>query len=235
MAVAKPIQSSLSEREHISKSLEEDIALGRILPRERLIEEELADRFKVNRHVVRQALSDLEGIGLIVRQRNKGATVRDLTPEDVENIYAVRELLEGKAAEMINLPPDPATLAELKDIYRRHAAAAAGGNFTEVFRLNLHFHKTFFAACGNSQLAEAIENFALKAHIARSLTISDPVLLQRAVNEHGAIIRFMEIGDRKRFVRTVVQHILPSKDAYVENYRRRFGVTSPKARKTCPH
>ncbi len=230
MALAKPTPSSLSELEYISRRLEEDIALGRILPRERLIEEELADRFKVNRHVIRQVLSDLEGIGIIVRQRNKGATVRDLTPADVENIYAVRELLEGKAAEMIKLPPSQAVLAELKDIYRRHAAAAASGNFTDVFRLNLLFHKTLFAACGNPQLAEAIQNFALKAHIARSLTISDPALLRRAVGEHGQIIQLMEAGDRKRLVRMVVEHILPSKDAYMENYRRRFGAAKTEAR-----
>lgn len=225
MALAKPPPSSPSELELISRRLEEDIALGRILPRERLIEEELADRFKVNRHVIRQVLSDLEGIGIVVRQRNKGATVRDLTPADVENIYAVRELLEGKAAEMIKLPPDAAVLTELKDIHRRHTAAAASGNFTDVFRLNLLFHKTFFAACGNPQLAEAIQNFALKAHIARSLTISDPALLQRAVSEHGQLIELMEAGDRRRFVRMVVEHLVPSKEAYIENYRRRFGTS----------
>lgn len=225
MALAKPPPSSPSELELISRRLEEDIALGRILPRERLIEEELADRFKVNRHVIRQVLSDLEGIGIVVRQRNKGATVRDLTPADVENIYAVRELLEGKAAEMIKLPPDAAVLTELKDIHRRHTAAAASGNFTDVFRLNLLFHKTFFAACGNPQLAEAIQNFALKAHIARSLTISDPALLRRAVSEHGQLIELMEAGDRRRFVRMVVEHLVPSKEAYIENYRRRFGTS----------
>lgn len=225
MALAKPLPSSPSELELISRRLEEDIALGRILPRERLIEEELADRFKVNRHVIRQVLSDLEGIGIVVRQRNKGATVRDLTPADVENIYAVRELLEGKAAEMIKLPPDAAVLTELKDIHRRHTAAAASGNFTDVFRLNLLFHKTFFAACGNPQLAEAIQNFALKAHIARSLTICDPALLRRAVSEHGQLIELMEAGDRRRFVRMVVEHLVPSKEAYIENYRRRFGTS----------
>lgn len=223
MAVADPVPTALNELEHISRQLEEDIALGRLLPRERLIEEELAARFKVNRHVIRQVLSDLEAIGIVVRQRNKGATVRDLSPADIENIYAVRELLEGKAAELIKLPPDPAILAELKDIQRRHAGAAENGNLTDVFRLNLQFHKTFFAACGNPQLAEAIQQFALKAHIARSLTIGDPELLGRAVDEHRKILELMETGDRPGFVQMVVGHINPSKDAYIENYRRRFG------------
>lgn len=207
----------------IANKLEEDIALGRILPRERLIEEELALRFGVNRHVVRQVLMDLETIGLIIRQKNKGATVRDLLPEDVVNIYAVRELLEGKAAELISLPPSPEVIKQLKEIQEKHGRAAAAGELANVFRLNLLFHKTFFAACGNPHLAEAIQHFALKAHIARSLTVGDPKLLERAVAEHWQILEYLEQGDRANLVRMVVSHIIPSRDAYLESHRRRFG------------
>ncbi len=207
----------------ITQRLEEDIALGRILPRERLIEEELATRFRVNRHVIRRVLGDLEAIGVIVRQKNKGATVRDVTPTDVEDIYALRELLEGKAAELIPLPPPPDVLHRLKEIQQKHSEAAQTGKLTDVFRLNLLFHKTFFSACGNPHLVEAIQHFALKAHIARSITIRIPKLLKRSVKEHAEMLVLMETGDRENLVRMVVQHIIPSKEAYFESYRSRFG------------
>lgn len=223
MAVAKAKETTVSEPRTIANRLEEDIALGRIMPRERLIEEELALRFGVNRHVIRQVLMELETIGLIVRQKNKGATVRDLLPEDVTNIYAVRELLEGKAAELIPLPPPPDVIARLKDIQQRHSKAADAGELANVFRLNLLFHKTFFAACGNPHLADAIQHFALKAHIARSLTVGDPKLLKRAIEEHAEIVHYLETGDRANLVRLAVDHIIPSRDAYLETYRRRFG------------
>jgi len=222
VAKAKPAAPAL-DPSAIANRIEEDIALGRILPRERLIEEELALRFGVNRHVIRQVLMDLESFGLVVRQKNKGATVRDLLPEDVSNIYAVRELLEGKAAELIALPPAPDVIARLKEIQEKHGKAAAAGELANVFRLNLLFHKTFFAACGNPHLADAIQHFALKAHIARSLTVGDPKLLQRAVEEHNKILDFLERADRPNLVRMVVEHIIPSRDAYLESYRRRFG------------
>lgn len=222
MAAAKSDMAEPLDAGTIANRLEEDIALGRILPRERLIEEELALRFGVNRHVVRQALMDLESFGLIVRQKNKGAMVRDLLPEDVVNIYAVRELLEGKAAELIALPPPPEVIARLKEIQAQHGKAAAAGELANVFRLNLLFHKTFFAACGNPHLAEAIQHFALKAHIVRSLTVGDPGLLERAVEEHYKILEFLARADRPNLVRTVVEHIIPSRDAYLESYRRRF-------------
>lgn len=223
MVAAKTDMATALDPGAIANRLEEDIALGRILPRERLIEEDLALRFGVNRHVVRQALMELESFGLIMRQKNKGATVRDLLPEDVISIYAVRELLEGKAAELIALPPAPEIIAELREIQEQHTKAAATGELAQVFRLNLLFHKTFFAACGNAHLAEAIQHFALKAHIVRSLTVGDPRLLERAVAEHHEILDFLERADRRNLVRAVVEHIIPSRDAYLESYRRRFG------------
>lgn len=64
---------------------------------------------------------------------------------------------------------------------------------------------------------------ALKAHIARSLTVGDPTLLKRAVEEHAEIVRYLATADRANLVRLAVQHIIPSKDAYLESYRRRFG------------
>lgn len=223
MAVAKAKDAAVSDPRAITNRLEEDIALGRIMPRERLIEEELALRFGVNRHVIRQVLMELETIGLIIRQKNKGATVRDLLPDDAINIYAVRELLEGKAAELIPLPAPADVVSRLKDIQARHAKAADAGDLANVFRLNLLFHKTFFAACGNPHLADAIQHFALKAHIARSLTVGDPKLLRRAIEEHARIVDYLETGDRANLVKLAVDHIIPSRDAYLETYRRRFG------------
>ena len=56
--------------------LEEDIIFGRLQPRERLVEDVLIKRFGGKRHVVRQALAELERMGIVVREQNKGAVVR---------------------------------------------------------------------------------------------------------------------------------------------------------------
>src|SRR6266849_7758352 len=88
----------------ISAQLEEDIVLGRLRPRERLVEQDLANRFGTHRAAVRQALFDLDKKGLIQRVPNRGALVRDLSPDDVRQIYAVREERESMAARIIPLP-----------------------------------------------------------------------------------------------------------------------------------
>src|SRR6185312_16774497 len=81
--------------------LEEEIVLGYLHPRERLIEDALIERFTAKRYAVREALARLERLGLVERQPNRGAMVRALTPQDVEQIYAVREILELAAAREV--------------------------------------------------------------------------------------------------------------------------------------
>ena len=93
----------------IVRALEEDIIFGRLAPGTRLTEDLLLSRFPVTRHFVRQALVQLEQMGIVVRERNKGATVRSLTVDEVQQIYAVRELVQRQAALRIPLPvPEPA-------------------------------------------------------------------------------------------------------------------------------
>src|SRR5258707_9662405 len=66
----------------IARSLEEDIVLGRRHPREHLVEQDLCERFNTHRGDVRLALFELEKKGIIRRIPNRGAIVRDLTPDD---------------------------------------------------------------------------------------------------------------------------------------------------------
>src|SRR5580693_1017896 len=109
--------------ELIASSLEEDIVLGRRHPRERLIEQDLCDRFDTHRGDVRLALFELEKKGLIERIPNRGAIVRDLTPKEVMEIYAVREELEVMAARILPFPVAESDLAKLDRLQRQHSAA----------------------------------------------------------------------------------------------------------------
>ena len=199
----------------IVASLEEEIVLGRLRPRQRLLEEKLTEYFNAKRHVVRAALVELEAIGIVVRQANRGATVRDFSAEEVEQIYDVRELLERHAAAIMPLPPDPAVMDEIRKQHRRHSEAVSDGDLRKVFRANLQFHKTLFGACGNPYLAAQISDLASCAHAIRFHAITDPVLLEHARREHGEMVKAIEQQDRDRLVALVSEHIRPSKEAYL--------------------
>lgn len=204
-------------------ALEEDIIFGRLKPRERLIEEALVRRFNVKRHVVREALAELERQGIVAKARHKGCVVRDFAIRDVEQIYEMRELLQERAARSIALPADAALVERLSDVHRAHLLAIEADDLRRVFHLNNEFHDTLFAASGNPYLAETIDEYAYLAHAIRSYRIADPVLLRQAADEHAAIIAALAQGDREELVRLCVDHIKPAKEAYLRAYRLHLG------------
>ena len=196
-------------------ALEEDIILGRIHPRERLTEDSLMARFKVKRHIVRDALSALSRSGIVEKERNKGAVVREFTPREVENIYEMRESLHRLGAERIPLPADGKLLSQLRDIQADHSAAVEVGNLRRVYRLNNEFHEAIFSASGNPYLADEIAYFAWLSHAIRSYRLADRQLLEQARSEHIQMIEALAAGNRAELVRLCVEHILPSKRAYL--------------------
>ena len=131
--------------ELIATRLEEEIVLGRRHPRERLIEQELCDAFHTHRADVRLALFELEKKGIIQRIPNRGAIVRDLTPREVTEIYAVREKLEVMAVRIMPLPVDRRDIEKLEHIQKGHSAAIDKGDLLTVFYRNLNFHRSLYA------------------------------------------------------------------------------------------
>lgn len=209
----------------IVQALEEDIVFGRVHPRERLIENDLMDRFSAKRHVVRQALAELERIGLAERLPGRSVSVKDLKPADVEQVYAMRELLETAAANWMRLPADPDLVAELTKLQRDHDAAASCNDIRSVFRINIMFHDVLFSNCGNRYLAEQIELFGKKAHAVRSFSITRAENLKGAGRDHWEMIEALQQGSRATLVSICRDHIQVSKNAYIEAYKSRFPFT----------
>jgi DNA-binding GntR family transcriptional regulator len=207
----------------IVEQIEEDIVFGRLHPRERLVEEELTERFNANRHVIRQALVELEHMGIVERKRNRGAVVREILPTDAEKVYAVREILEIAAARSIPLPASPELIDRLRAVQEQHSEGVDAGDLRRVFRMNMEFHRILFSACGNPYLWEGIAHFAHKSHSIRSYSITDPGYLRIARDEHWAMIDALQTGDRERLVELCRRHIARGKDAYLAAYRARYG------------
>src|SRR6266699_3589638 len=191
--------------ETIGRSLEEDIVLGRRHPREHLVEQDLCARFKTHRGDVRLALFELEKKGIIQRIPNRGAIVRDLTPKEVREIYAVREELEVMAVRILPFPVAEIDLDKLTELQRKHSAAIDAGDLLTVFYSNLHFHQMLFGLCSNKCLIEAIEQ------------------LDQARRDHIEMIEALRASRRKDLIALARRHLKPSQEAYIRAYERRFG------------
>jgi DNA-binding GntR family transcriptional regulator len=212
----------LSIAETIATSLEEDIVLGRRHPRERLVEQDLCDRFNTHRGDVRLALFELEKKGIVQRIPNRGAMVRDLTPRDVMDIYAVREELEVMAARILPFPVAAADLAKLEEIAKSHSAAIDSDDMLTVFYANLHFHQTLFGLCGNACLIETIRLLEQKVYGIRFYANAFPEALDRARRDHLDMVEALRAGRRDDLIALTRRHLKPSPQAYIRAYERRF-------------
>jgi DNA-binding GntR family transcriptional regulator len=224
------LSSNQGVREHalanvIATSLEEDIVLGRRHPRERLVEQDLCDRFHTHRGDVRLALFELEKKGIVQRIPNRGAVVRDLTPKEVMEIYAVREELEVMAARILPFPVAASDLATLHELQKKHSAAIDNDDMLTVFYTNLHFHQTLFGLCENPCLIETIKQLEQKVYGIRFYANGFPEALDRARRDHVDMVKALRASCRNDLIELTRRHLIPSPQAYIRAYERRFGNT----------
>src|SRR5271154_3395029 len=227
----REVLSNSPVREHamanvIATSLEEDIVLGRRHPRERLVEQDLCDRFNTHRGDVRLALFELEKKGIVQRIPNRGAIVRDLTPREVMDIYAVREELEVMAARILPFPVAPSWLAQLEQIQERHSAAVENDDMLAVFYANLDFHQTLFGLCGNVCLIDTIRTLEQKVYGIRFYANASPEALDRSNRDHFEMVEVLRGSRRDDLIEFTRRHLRPSPEAYIRAYERGFGGAS---------
>jgi len=208
--------NSQNNMHHIVRTLEVDIVLGRLYPRERLIEEQLAKRFKTTRHVVRQALLELEIHGLVVREANKGATVSEYSAEEVNQLYQMREFVERQAAELIPLPVSVTSWQQLKKICDNHADAIENKDMIHVVAANKKFHQVLYRLCGNHFLADVIDEMAKKANLVRFTSGTDFSFLQRARDEHYEVLEALQKDNNDTLAKICIKHLQPSRQLYLE-------------------
>ncbi|MGH6939633.1 GntR family transcriptional regulator [Hypericibacter sp.] len=195
-------------------SIRQAIIFGRLRPRERLVEEELAERFNASRHLVRSALSTLDQMGLVARRPNRGVVVCDFSVEEIEEIYEMRAILQGEAARRIPLPAPRSLITQLEAIHAKFSENVDRMELKATCTLNNVFHETMFGACNNRYLTETIQRFWTRTTAIRCYAIGDPELLQQSRLEHRAMIDAIKDGNREELVRRCVDHIFPALEAY---------------------
>lgn len=221
-AEEKAVVKTVAQRvEEIATVMEEDIVLGVLHPAQRLVEDELMARFGVKRHVVRDALARLEGLGLAERRRNIGAFVRSFAEQEVIELYELRSLLECEAMRRMPLPVAPDKLAELKRVQEAHDLAVSRDDRRGIFRSNQAFHERLYGLCGNQVLAQAIQEYARRTHGIRFSALTTPEQQVRSKHDHHRILKALEEGSREELIQLIPAHLLPSRDRYLALARAR--------------
>lgn len=183
---------SESASEAVYRVLFEDIRQQRLLPNALLQEEELAARFQVSRTPVREAIRRLIQDGLLER-RGSSTNVRQLTVEEVANIYPMIAVIEGLAARLAAERISDEEIAALDEMHvRMKVEAESSRTFIEI---NQVFHDTIIEAARNPPLAREIERFRMITNHFRQIVLGMPRRQSQSVVEHEAILEALRNGD----------------------------------------
>jgi len=212
-------QRSDEKASSIAATIRHDIIFGRFRPRERLLEEELSDRFEAGRHVIRAALEELERMDMVVRRPGRGAVVADHTPQEIEQLYEMREILQREAAMRIPLPAPNELVEKLRSLNDEFSRSFRAGKLAEASDYNDKFHSTLFEACGNPYLADSIQQYWIKTSAMHSYAIGTQGSAERSYREHLGIIDAAAKGDRDALVQRCLEHMRPALNSYLEAQR----------------
>jgi len=203
------------EQAEVIRRLEEDIIFGRFAPGLRLVEDTLMQRYGASRHFVRQALFQLERQGIVLREKNVGATVRFYSAEEVRQIYEVREMLTRQAALMIALPAPDSLIEQLSELQRHYCLKADAQDMRGIHETNDAFHLALFSACGNPYLVRSLQDYMNLTLPMRAKNLADSEGLALSRRQHELMIELLKGRDSWALAQLCVDHMQYSKADYL--------------------
>jgi DNA-binding GntR family transcriptional regulator len=178
----------------VHAELRRSILDGELPPGYRLRSDVLAKDLDVSRTPVREALRKLETEGLVIASRS-GLVVRQLTEQDLTEIFYLREALEGMAARLAAETATRAELDELNALFEDMEILAARGEIAALRELTGEFHMLVCRASHNSRLIQALQGLLDHARQAQSSTLYMPGRPADALKEHRGLLRAIEKRD----------------------------------------
>lgn len=142
-----------TREEYVAKLLREAILRGELEPGERLDQTRIAQELKVSRTPVRNALLILSNEGLVEMAPHAGAVVSEIPPEEIEELFFIRGILESIAARLAAERMTDADLVILKETLDELEAAS---DLDEWLALNKRFHFQVYGGAKRPRLLSLI-------------------------------------------------------------------------------
>jgi DNA-binding GntR family transcriptional regulator len=192
----------------ICEQLQQLIYSGEVAPGERLNEAALAIRMGTSRGPIREAVRMLGGIGLVVAVPNRGVFVRQISVRDMLEIYELRALLLGFAAQQAAEHVSDADRAEFEQLLDGMDAACEAGDGQRYYVLNLRFHALLMAQCHNQRARQAYQDHAKDLHLYRRRHFDAAINMRRSNKEHRGIFDAVTKGAAERAGKLAQAHVL---------------------------
>ncbi len=198
----------LERRQTISNQseavLRELILSGELPPGSRLNEVELAASLGISRGPLREAIQRLVAEGLLTLIAHRGAHVRTFHPEELRDLYELREALETHGCKLAATRATEAQLNQLDVLLSRTEEQLTG---EDPYPTELDFHASVLSLAGNDALVAAARDVHRQIHLARSVSGHDPKRAREAYTEHRAVLTALQAGTAEAAADAMRSHL----------------------------
>ncbi len=194
--------------EVLREAIEEQIAVGKLPPGYHLDETELAKEFGVSRTPIREALIQLDSMGIIVIRPRRGAIVAEIGPQQLIEMFEVMAELEAMCARLAARRMGPEEQAALIAIHLACKAARDTSDPDVYFYKNEEFHTQIYIASNNTFLTEQARILQRRLRPYRRLQLRVRGRLTASFDEHDAVVDAIIKGEGELAGELLRQHIM---------------------------
>jgi len=191
----------------VEDRLRQAIRTGVLKPGQRLIERELCELTGVGRTSIREALRQLEAEGLVTTVPYRGPIVSTITPDEAQQLYELRALLEGHAGRACAQKRDPEILARLRQQYRQMVAVAGKEDRSDLLAAKTEFYAAMLDGCGNVFVQRFLNMLLNRVTLLRMTSMTQADRIGHSLVEIETILNAIEAGDENAAEQACVLHI----------------------------
>jgi phosphonate utilization transcriptional regulator len=196
----------------VQEEIERLIMTGKLPVGSRINESELSQRFNTSRGPIREALRALEEAGLVRTEKNRGMFVREISFEEAEEIYELRQALEEiigrRTAERISADG----IERLKAMIEAMRAAAQAQELEQYAELNLQFHDILLDTAGSAKLTETYQRLIKELSLFRLRALDGGGGLRVSADEHSEILAAIASRDPEQAAQAMRRHVADSRE-----------------------
>jgi DNA-binding GntR family transcriptional regulator len=191
----------------IAEYLRDRILDGTFPPSTSINEVQLAAQLEISRGPVREAVQRLVQEGLLVSTRNRGTSVVELGPEDIEDVYTARAAIEREAGRIVLRGDTTALTAQLNVVLVRMLQALENDKWQDVATADLKFHQTIVQATGSPRLDRMFSTLAAETLLCVRQFQNVFERKETILEQHRRLHDFIEARDEEGYLAEIEWHL----------------------------
>jgi DNA-binding GntR family transcriptional regulator len=206
-----PISKDNTQFHAAYRDIKQKILSGFFSSDTRLREMEISKLIGMGRTPVREALKRLEDERLLTHEPRRGLVITRIDKQGVTELYAMREVLEGAAAEFAARHATDAEIDNMQSILEQSEQPDS-----DPVRMNLQFHEAIYGAAHNQHLIRTLQSISDTTFLLGRSTLQSPQRAQKAVVEHQQILAAIRDRDPEAASAAAKNHI---RQAFLERLK----------------